>query len=990
MVVLGVIALCSGAWGQTPTSPPRRAYDIVETLGRHPAFTPDAATSADGTPPANATGADLARFFRDRAEVARTSGRPRQQIEHLRRALSYAERVRLSFPDHRAIVRALALAEADLGNYKNALDVLERRLPENHKSVGNHVLLGEMYARLGNLWDARRSFQEAQRQLRQSSVAFPIAPNQEPLAAALVLEAEGRWSEAEPHLRRALTLMPLIAEAGRVGPRRLDVMHRRLGLAVNLLKQGRPVDAEVEARVALSDLLAVVGKYSVDTAHAVRTLALIVARQGRTEEAEPLARIAVEILDAIGAPADAPALAAARHALGKIRAAQSRWSEAADTFEQARQGLGDGYLFERLYNHDLDVVVVLLKAGRLDAAAASLKSAEQRLQQTFGAAHPESVQALALRGLVAAARGQRRDALDLLRGTGPALLEQSRRGSSRGYVDWRLTTILEEYLDVLASESDAAAIADAFQVADVLGGRSVQRAVNSQAARAAAGDATLTDLARREQDLGQQIEAAADALNDLLAAPADQRQPATIGALRSRLASLTTTRAELAKDIERRFPAYAGLVSPPPTTIATARAVLRGGEALVAIYTGGDRTYTWTFARDGTVAFATAPIGRAKLDEMVRTLRQPLSSSPRLVSDIGPFDLTLAHEIYRLVLAPVERAFASAAHLLLAVHGPLSALPLAVLPTSPAALATSDVPFTGYRAVPWLARSYALSSVPSAQVLVVLRQLPKSTGRRIDFVGFGDPYFTQRQADIAEAAAKQTTPAPNEAVTTRSVQLETRGGSAQLGALQRLPETADEIRGIARALGGDTQRDVFLGRAANERTVKTMDLSNRRVVVFATHALIPGDLDGLDQPALALTAPQVAGVEGDGLLTMGEILTLRLDADWVVLSACNTGASAGAGAEAVSGLGRAFFYAGARALLVTHWPVETTSALRLTTGIFEQQAADATVSRADALRRSIAALLDRETLVGRDGRPLASYAHPFFWAPFVLVGDGAQ
>lgn len=151
-----------------------------------------------------------------------------------------------------------------------------------------------------------------------------------------------------------------------------------------------------------------------------------------------------------------------------------------------------------------------------------------------------------------------------------------------------------------------------------------------------------------------------------------------------------------------------------------------------------------------------------------------------------------------------------------------------------------------------------------------------------------------------------------------------------------------------------------------------------------------GALDGLDQPALALASPAAAGPDGgDGLLTMGEILGLKLDADWVVLSACNTAAAGGAGAEAVSGLGRAFFYAGARALLVSHWPVETTSAKALTTGLFRRQAAEPSLSRAEALRRTMAELIEKGTLVDPEtGRAVAAYAHPLFWAPFTIVGDG--
>jgi CHAT domain-containing protein len=179
-----------------------------------------------------------------------------------------------------------------------------------------------------------------------------------------------------------------------------------------------------------------------------------------------------------------------------------------------------------------------------------------------------------------------------------------------------------------------------------------------------------------------------------------------------------------------------------------------------------------------------------------------------------------------------------------------------------------------------------------------------------------------------------------------------------------------------------------LGREANEKKVKATDLSGFKILAFATHGLVPGELNGLRQPALALSAPDVSGAEGDGLLTMEEILALKLDADWVVLSACNTGTGAGAGAEAASGLGRAFFYAGTRALLVTNWSVHSASARELVSDLFRRQAQDAKITRGKALQQAMLALIDGDGFKGSDGKTLFAYAHPLFWAPYSIIGDG--
>jgi CHAT domain-containing protein len=322
------------------------------------------------------------------------------------------------------------------------------------------------------------------------------------------------------------------------------------------------------------------------------------------------------------------------------------------------------------------------------------------------------------------------------------------------------------------------------------------------------------------------------------------------------------------------------------------------------------------------------------------------------------------------------------------------------LPTAPAQVeANEDVLFASYRKVPWLARTHAVTMVPSSAALRTLRGLPPGKPERSELIAFGDPYFSPEQQEEAIKAVKvaDASASPQLAVATRGVRLVRRNSpklegvdSAELALLPRLPDTADELKSIALALQADPTKVLNLGKDANEKAVKSADLSGFKIVAFATHGLVPGELDGLTQPALALSAPSVSGDEGDGLLTMEEILSLKLDADWVVLSACNTGAGAGAGAEAASGLGRAFFYAGTRALLVTNWSVHSQSAKDLITDLFKRQADDPKLTRGEALRQAMVALMDGKGFTDVSGNTEFAYAHPLFWAPYTIIGDGGR
>jgi CHAT domain-containing protein len=227
-------------------------------------------------------------------------------------------------------------------------------------------------------------------------------------------------------------------------------------------------------------------------------------------------------------------------------------------------------------------------------------------------------------------------------------------------------------------------------------------------------------------------------------------------------------------------------------------------------------------------------------------------------------------------------------------------------------------------------------------------------------------------------------PSRKQRAATREVASYFRGALAdrgELGKLAPLPNTADELRAMARSLEA-ADGDIVLGRAAAEATVKTMSargqLAQYRVVAFATHGLVAGEIKGLAEPGLVLSLPQSPSAADDGLLTASEVATLTLDADWVILSACNTAAGDKPGAEALSGLARTFFYAGTRALLVSHWPVETEAAEFLTTQTFaelQKAAGHQPIGRSEALRRAMLALLEKEP-------------HPAVWAPFMVVGEG--
>jgi CHAT domain-containing protein/tetratricopeptide (TPR) repeat protein len=773
-----------------------------------------------------------------------------------------------------------------------------------------------------------------------------------------------------------------------------------------MAREGRLTEAEAEVRLAIVDWLKLGGKYNLSSARILLTFTVILVDQGRYAEAETLIRNVLDIYETLGVGHHSDYYVMCLNQLASILALQGRWTDAAAVYAQLDVSLKG---FEQS-DFALDVMRIFTSyhADQIAAGVAVAERLVERQAVRFGTEHPETALARGMLAMGLFRSGHDVEALREFQAAIPILVANSRevQGQDEDAVGAatreQLTQgVIETYMAFLVRKGDNAA--ETFRLADGIRGHSVQKALAASAARAAAANPALAELARKEQDLEKRAGAQLGLLINVLALPPDQRDDRVIDDLRSQIERLQNERAAVQKQIEEKFPDYTTLIDPQPPTIEQVRAVLKPGEAFLSFYFGTQSSFVWVVPQKGDVVFASVPLRTDELNEKVRKLRVALEpEAGAMISEIPPFDLALAYDLYSRLLKPVEAGWRQAKNLIVVTNGALGELPLALLPTAPSKIdQEAKPPFAGYRRVPWLARTHAVIVVPSVSALVTLRRLPPGSPKRDELIGFGDPYFNAQEAaeaeDHAPAEAKQMASAADSesTVASRGIALKLRASphtetldSAELAMLPRLPDTRLELIAMARALDVDPAKALYLGKAANEQNVESLDLSRFRTVAFATHGLVAGDLNGLTQPALALTAPDIAGVKGNGLLTMEKILALKLDADWVVLSACNTAAGAGAGAEVASGLGSAFFYAGTRALLVTNWSVHSASARELVTGVFKRQSANPSLSRGEALRQSMMALLDGPGAVDGAGHTLFTYAHPLFWAPYTIIGDG--
>jgi len=935
------------------------------------------------------------------AELLRHTDRPAEAEPLFRQALAIAEKT--FGPEHPNIGGSLnnlagllaqtnRLAEAE-PLYRRALAIDEKSLGDAHPTVAidlnNLALLLRDTDRLA----------EAEPLLRRALVIFETAlgPEHPNVALALnnlaqLLQNSSRLAEAEPLLRRAIAieekrlgpdhprvaaslqnLATLLRDTGRLAEakplvrRALSIDEGSLGAEhprvatdlINLALLLHDTEAEALMRRALSIQDKSLGAEHPDVAVNLNNLAFVLKDTGRVDEAEPLFRRALTINEKSLGP-NHSSVAVSLHNLAQVRAEQGHWSEAAQLWRRAKE------------------IIVASRGrqqagGRADLAKATLASNSWDLRAAARAAHRAA----------AGSAEAREEGFEL--------------------AQWALQT---------------GAAADALA---------------QMSARFAKGAGPLAVLLRERQDLIAQRQQQ----DRRLLAAVGKADATAAEVLRTALAEVDRKLTAIDQRLAAEFPDNTSLTAPKPLTIAEVQDLLKAGEVLVAFLdvprmgSLPEETLVWAVSKT-QARWISVPLGTAALAERVATLRCGLDREGLWswsqqegrwlargahchalwpeglgATEPLPFALGAAHELYAVLLQPLMDLM-QAKNLIVVPSGPLTSLPFHVLVTDVPPVPDLQSP-VAYHAAAWLALKLPITVLPSVGSLQALRKLPPSEAKE-PYLAFGNPLLDGVGDDERSklARAKQRCPpdldGPRQRVSAAARNIPglgtlLRGGGIDLATLRAqapLPETADELCAVAKALGA-LQREaqtVWLGARATEGNLKALSregkLARYSVLHFATHGLLAGESESIlkarAEPALILNPPRYGATapeleEDDGLLTASEVAQLDLDANWVVLSACNTAAGEKGDAEALSGLARAFFYAKARALLVSHWYVISDAAVKLTTGAFAALRTDPTIGRAEALRRSMAALI-----VG--GRP--EQAHPEYWAPFVLVGEGGR
>ena len=808
--------------------------------------------------------------------------------------------------------------------------------PTAPKALEARSLYAQALATVDRFADAEREHQETIAALK--ALAPPAGRE---LAAALMSQAslferQARFDEYESALRQAIAATESASGVG--SENHLFV----LGALINFLKQwGRSDEADALAWQSYVSLDAGAVKESFMMALASWRAGAAAMRAGQPEEALELFARSYELhvkhmgSNYLHLGSIKVSMAQAHKANGQLGMARQRLQEAiaffdeqstrppSDSIATAHVELGqllveEGTAAEGL--RSLDRADSMLSALQGGCSAGSIRSVFWRSRAHSMLHQPSQAEAALQRGLRCARR-----------------LVDSAQSLRVDSLDARLALrpFLSHFIrQAITTGSVGDDLFEALQLAHV---SETSATVARLTGAALTGSAEFAALVRRREDLLDHLRRL-----DRLDVPSDGRvDVASDLQARSERPAVELSLADLDRQLSSH-PLFGVRGSRDlPVTQEAVKHVLRPGEALVVFHFDEEQGLAWASSGACTAA-APIPANAAALAAKIRHIRQGLQLHEGRPT---PFFPAAANELYRLLFGSIERCLDGVEHLIVVAPGPLGALPLGVLVLQPGDPDSRNP-------TQWLLQRYAVSVVPSVGTLVTLRpERGTLAGHwKSPFFGIGDPLLP---------ATGTVHPRP------------------PVAALRELPDTSEELRTMARTLGA-SGRHLLLREAATAEALSRVNLAEYQILAFATHGLSADEVPDRGEPALVLSPSR----NGSSLLLASDVAKLNVTADFIILSACNTAASDGSQrGDWLSGLTRAFFRAGARSVLASHWYVSSAGTTALTTRVLQHHRyPDATAGKAQALRRAA-----MELIATKD--PLLS--HPVVWGAFSLVGDGA-
>lgn len=718
-------------------------------------------------------------------------------------------------------------------------------------------------------------------------------------------------------------------------------------LGTEMLMQGRTNESIPYLREAVDQGRASKGKIKGENADSVATLGIALLMQDRPDDALPI------LLDSIDMFAEAKAVPSQAGSYINAGTAADRSGDRQRGMELREKGLA---LFEQLPSpHPLGLALNRFKlaqsyahVGRLEEAEAMEQQAVDVIAQLRPEGHFQRTNSQIALGWIKTLRGDAAGGMALIK---PAFQRSLAESRALEVAQNKVVGVLDN-IEAFSQALDAAVRAGdrefAFEVMQVMVESDASRAAAAAQARAQSGGSELGALLLARQ------EAAAAAMDaEKAAIKAASEAPAEASAARTRADAAAKALADLNIRLDAQFPGYRALLRPLPITIAEAQAKLGKDDALLVTVSSDEGLYTFALT-ERDMAIGKSPERRPDVRRLVSAIRSGIDTmtDPAIPES---FDVVSAHALYQAIFTPeVAGVTARAKRLYIASDDILSAIPFSLL----AVRAGKDVGDTR-----WLIEDKAVAVTPSLTAMTRVNHAEKSDKQGKRFVGIGAP-------QLSGTGTLASGPSYFAAGLSRS---------AQIRSIPPLPSAERELKQMAGILSSGGKAEVLTGDAAQEAALRALDLRNISVLAFATHGLVAGQFDQVSEPALVFTPPadEATTPDNDGILTASESSMLNIDADWVILSACNTAAGDRPSAAGYTGLARAFLFAGGKRVLASHWPVRDDISAKIT--VATVQAFQRKAEPADALRTAILATM-RDTSI-RGAR------NPAVWAPFMLVGQ---